>query len=233
MVSAQAFPRKLGRRSWTAGPRRGHTYALMASIIFIALALSMDAFAVSVSAGICNPQASRAIRLRAALFFGLFQALMPLAGWALASLMADEIRRFDHWLAFGLLAFIGGKMSMEATRELGRREKAGEAGDVCDAADAERFRSGGITKIRSLTLLALATSIDALAVGVTFSVFPGNPFLNAAVIGAVTFGVCAAGLSLGKRIGNRFGEIAEIFGGMILVGIGIKILAQHLGAGPG
>ncbi len=188
----------------------------------------MDAFAVSVSAGICAPRTGRLIRFRAAAFFGAFQALMPLAGWGLASLFQRWIEAYDHWIAFGLLALIGGKMAVEAAIELARRAKEGPEGDACDAHDAERFRSGGIARLRSLLILSFATSIDALAVGVTFPLLPGLPLLNAAFIGAVTFGLCALGLSLGRRIGNRFGEAAEIAGGIVLVGIGVKILLEHL-----
>ena len=148
-----------------------------------------------------------------ALFFGGFQALMPLAGWALGRQFEGYITQLDHWIAFVLLGVIGGKMIWEALRE---GEEAAEKG-------------AGRLDLKELTLLALATSIDALAVGVTFAFLKADIALSASLIGLTTFCLSLAGVWVGHVFGARFKSKAEVAGGAILVLIGLKILLEHLG----
>jgi manganese efflux pump family protein len=190
------------------------------SSLAIALALSMDAFAVSVASGVCVADLRFRHALRASLSFGLFQFAMPVAGWLLGSSFSAYIKRFDHWIAFALLAFIGGKMVKESF----------EVEDPASCSDDERSKTD-IRSFRTLMVLSVATSIDALAVGLYYSVL-GAPILGpAAVIGVVTFAICLFGVEFGKRIGARFERWAELAGGIVLVGLGIKILAEHLAKG--
>ncbi len=182
------------------------------------LALSMDALAVSISASICSDSIPRAVGLRAALFFGLFQFAMPLAGWLLGSAFRQYIQAYDHWIAFGLLAFVGGKMLWEGIR---LRIPA-----FCP--DPDDVKDHGIMKIHSLAILALATSIDALAVGLSLSVI-GSPILwPSVIIGLTTFAVCLMGIQFGKNLKRLFGDWADIVGGIVIIGIGTKILIEHL-----
>ncbi len=179
-------------------------------LFLTAVGLSMDAFAVSV----CKGLSARSLRpgdgVRVGLFFGGFQALMPLLGWLLGRQFEAYITEIDHWIAFVLLAFIGGKMVWEALR-----------GD--DEADSGSFGA------KELFILAVATSIDALAVGITFAFLSVNIWTSILVIGATTFCFSFGGVYLGNRVGGRFHEKAEIAGGVILILIGLKILLEHLG----
>jgi manganese efflux pump family protein len=139
------------------------------------------------------------------------------AGWLLGSTFSAYIRRYDHWVAFALLAFVGGKMIKESF----------EAKDPASCSDEERHKSD-IRDFKTLMLLSVATSIDALAVGLYYSVL-GSPILGpAAIIGVVTFALCLVGAEFGKRIGARFEHWAELAGGIVLMGIGTKILVEHL-----
>ena len=172
--------------------------------------LSMDAFAVSV----CKGLSARTLRawdaVKAGLFFGGFQALMPLIGWLLGRQFESYITEIDHWIAFILLAFIGGKMIWEVL--FGREDE-----------------TGGSFAFRELLVLAIATSIDALAVGITFAFLSVNIWSSIAVIGVTTFSFGVGGVYLGNRVGGKFHEKAELAGGVILVLIGLKILLEHLG----
>lgn len=191
----------------------------MLTYLLVAFALAMDAFAVSVSSGVCIKDIRPAIALRAAFFFGLFQFLMPVAGWLLGGAFRGMIQGWDHWLALGLLAFIGGRMIREAWK---KRNPS-----YCPDPDEAQ----GIMDLRTLTVLAVATSLDALAVGLSYSVL-GDPILEpAALIGVVTFALCVVGIEFGKKLGAAFEFKAEIAGGVVLVLIGLKIAAEHLGAG--
>lgn len=182
-----------------------------------AVGLSMDAFAVSISSGICLPNMKFRHGLRAAFFFGLFQFLMPLAGYAAGSAFKGLIGAFDHWIAFGLLVFVGGRMVKEGARAKND-----------DACDEEELRKRNILDFGTLIVLAIATSIDAMAVGLSYSLL-GEPILYAAaIIGILTFAVCLAGCEFGKKLGTAFERYAEMLGGIVLVGIGIKILVEHL-----
>ncbi len=188
--------------------------------VLIALGLSMDAFAVSVSSGICIPRLTLRHGIRAAFSFGAFQFLMPLIGWAAGTAFRDLIRDFDHWIAFGLLAFVGARMIREG---LDARPDA--------ACDEDELRRRNILDPGTLVLLSIATSIDALAVGLSYSILRQPIFAPAAVIGTLTFTVCLAGCEFGKRLGAVFQRWAETAGGAILIGIGVKILGEHLAKG--
>jgi putative Mn2+ efflux pump MntP len=185
--------------------------------LLVALGLSMDAFAVSVGSGICIPDLKPRYAARAAFSFGLFQFAMPVAGWLAGGTFRAYIEGFDHWIAFGLLAFIGGKMIVESFKR----------GSPASCSDEERKKSN-ILDLGTLLVLSVATSIDALAVGLSYSML-GEPILGpAAIIGVVTFLVCLVGTECGKRIGAAAERWAELAGGIVLVGIGIEIAAKHL-----
>lgn len=182
-------------------------------LVLIAIGLSMDAFAVSLCKGLCMKKLNLKRGAVIALFFGGFQLLMPLAGWALGKQFAGYITSVDHWVAFALLGYIGGHMIWEAVRK--QEEQA------CPV--DERLN------LRELLGLAVATSIDALAVGVTFA-FLQTPIITAVtVIGAITFALSLLGVAIGHRFGTRLKSKAELAGGVVLILIGLKILLEHLG----
>lgn len=187
-----------------------HSFSDLISIILIAVGLSMDAFAVSITSG-CTIRCLK-IRhaFRIALFFGFFQALMPVLGWLAGIGLKQYVESFDHWIAFALLAFIGGKMIYEALwiREVEKK---------CDPLN-----------LYVLLGLAVATSIDALAVGITFAFLKVAIITPAFLIGIITFSISLGGVFLGNRIGDRLGSKVEVLGGLILIGIGVRILLQHL-----
>jgi len=183
----------------------------MVSILLIALGLSMDCFAVSVSSGLSMERFRICRALRLALFFGLFQGIMPVIGFAAGMGVRNFIEEIDHWVAFGLLAFIGLKMIHEALTE-------GENGKKID-----------LSSLSTLLVLSVATSIDALAVGVSFSLLNMDIAVPALVIGIVAFAVSLTGVLVGRRVGRRFKSMAEILGGLIIIAIGLKILMEHLG----
>jgi len=184
------------------------------TLFAIAVALAMDAFAVSLSTGVCLRQVRSAQVLRMARAFGLFQALMPIAGWLLGQTFRVYIEGVDHWTAFGLLALVGGKMIWE-----------GVTGGADDAACATRDNTRGLR----LLVLAVATSIDALAVGLSFAVLNEPIWLASLVIGAVCFAITALGLKLGCLAGRIavISRYAEVLGGAVLVLIGLRILFEH------
>jgi putative Mn2+ efflux pump MntP len=186
----------------------------MVSIILIGLSLALDAFAVSVSAGISDRNLKPFYMVRGSLFFGVFQFIMPVLGWFLGKTFVSYIAAFDHWVAFGLLAFIGGKMLVGA---LPRKNK-----------EAAAEKSVDIKGIGSLFILALATSIDALAVGLSFSMVNQAIWIPALIIGGITFALCLLGFEFGKKIGMAFETGSQIIGGLILMGIGTKILLEHI-----
>lgn len=184
----------------------------MLQIFLIAVSLAMDAFAVSVSTGIAIPGFKARQAARIGLWCGVFQFAMPLIGWFLGSSVKSYIEFIDHWIAFGLLALIGGNMVKEA---LG----GGEEEAVTDLS------------VKRLFMLALATSIDALAVGVTMAFMDVNILLASTIIGVVAFLLAMLGGLLGRRLGELFQKRATLLGGVVLIGIGVKILAEHLLAG--
>ncbi|MCU0275463.1 MAG: manganese efflux pump MntP family protein [Acidobacteria bacterium] len=185
----------------------------LATLLLVALGLSMDAVAVSLASSCAAPTVDRRQALVLALLFGVFQALMPLAGWLAGLGFKTLISRFDHWLAFVLLVFIGGRMVLESRR-----------GPEC--------RLGG-QRLRPATMLALAvaTSIDALAVGLSFSALAVDIILPVLLIGAVTFVLSLLAALAGRRFGERLAGKAVALGGLILVAIGLKILVEHLRVG--
>ncbi len=185
-------------------------------IVLIAIGLSMDAFAVSVGKGLALRGRLLGPAIALAVTFGLFQGLMPLLGWLLGSQFAEFISSFDHWVAFGLLALIGGKMLIEAIRE------------DPDADEAAAGTESGIG-LKSLVLLGIATSIDALAAGVGFAVVNVNIWLACGLIAVITGAFSFAGVYLGRAFGARFEKPAEIMGGLILIAIGVKVLLEGLG----
>lgn len=181
------------------------------SIILIAFGLSADAFAVSVSSGMTLKGVKIQDAVRIATFFGGFQAFMPVVGWWAGMGFRDAIAFFDHWIAFGLLALIGGKMIYEALHPDG---------------DEDNVRDP--RNIYTLLLLAIATSIDALAVGLGFSLLSISISLPVILIGVITFAMSFCGVLLGKKLGEWFSNQVEIIGGCILILISTKILFLHL-----
>ncbi len=186
-------------------------------ILMIAVGVSMDAFAISVGKGLSLPKIRLHHDCSVALWFGGFQALMPLLGYYLGRSFASLIERFDHWIAFALLALIGGNMIREALRE--STEKDGSTGHLSQAADFG---------FRTMLGLAIATSIDALACGVSFALIGCNIWLCILVIGLTTAAFSIAGLHLGHKVGTRFQRNSTLIGGAILILIGLKILVEHL-----
>ena len=192
----------------------------------------MDAFAVSVAKGITLTRVKAKDALKVALFFGGFQALMPLIGWGAGRYFADYIKAFDHWIAFILLSFIGGKMIFEALKE-DDEEKAEVAVSMEVSKNKEREFANMKRKeelsAKNLTVLAIATSIDALAVGVSFAFLNEPIFSIISTIAIVTFILCFLGVLLGKSIGSLFKNYAQIIGGIILILMGFNILNSHTG----
>lgn len=182
------------------------------TILLIALALAVDAFAVALAAGVSLCQVNSRQLFRLAFHFGFFQAGMNILGWLGGLTVRSYIETFDHWLAFGLLFFVGIKMVWEAIRE---EHEAGKGTDP--------------TRGRMLVTLSIATSIDSLAVGLSFAVLEVSVWLPALIIGLVASGLTALGLRLGCLLGaaSRLGARAEIVGGLVLIGIGLKILHEH------
>lgn len=181
------------------------------SLMAIALALAMDAFAVAMVTGLADFPLTHRRVFRLAFHFGLFQALMPAIGWAAGRVVLRWVEPFDHWLAFGLLAFVGGRMVWGALR-------GGE----------ESRTAGDNTRGWSLVMLSVATSIDALAVGLSMAMVGTGILVPALVIGAVAAGLTAAGMLLGRWIGAAWGKRVEVLGGAILIGIGLHIVVGHL-----
>ena len=184
------------------------------NIVGLAVGLAMDAFAVSVAAGLTVGRVTRRHVFRVAWHFGLFQFLMPVLGWLAGTAVAEHIRAYDHWAAAGLLGLIGGKMLHEAWR--GGHGGAG--------AGPRRDPTRGVT----LVVLSIATSIDALAVGVTVAFLDVSIWLPSAVIGVVAGALSAVGITFGGRIGPRRRRWAEAAGGAVLLAIGARILIAHL-----
>jgi len=201
----------------------------MIQTLLVALGLSMDAFAVSVSAGMCTTEPKPSRILRASLAFGFFQFMMPVAGWFLGRAFSAYIQNYDHWIAFCLLVLVGAKMLKESLTP----EKAVACeDDETDSGNTNRVSkapSGAdIDDPKNLLVLSVATSLDALAIGVSFSLLGTGIWTPALVIGVVTFFVCLLGFEFGKRIGSALERRAETVGGLVLIGIGLKILVEHL-----
>ena len=181
-------------------------------LILIGVGLSMDAFAVSVCKGLGMRTINKQVAFTLALFFGGFQELMPFIGWALGSQFLWIIEPIDHWIAFGLLGVIGGKMIWDALRE-----------------DEDDPGTVDYVNFTEFFLLAIATSIDALAVGISLAALKVNIVFSIIIIGFITFCLTLLGVLVGNRFGNRYERSAQIVGGIVLIAIGVKILIEHLG----
>ena len=183
-------------------------------VFLIAVGLSMDAFAVSVTNGMCRKNVKAGWTVAICACFGIFQGLMPAIGFVLGSTFAKYVQSFDHVIALILLGFIGGKMLYE-----GIKNKGDECEDSCNLTPG------------SLVLQGIATSIDALAVGVSFATVMGSysELLRAvSLIAATTFVLCVIGVAVGKKFGDFLNNKAQIVGGLILIGIGVKIFVEHV-----
>jgi len=180
------------------------------TIIFVAIGLGVDAFSVAIGIGAANTKRSWAPVLRLAAAFGLFQFAMPIAGWLAGLTVVNVIGGIDHWIAFFLLAYIGGKMIWEGCKNETEEEKSDQTSGL------------------PLLLLSIATSIDALAVGFSFSILKVPILFPAAVIGIVCFLMTTIGMIFGKALARIFGKKVEIFGGIVLIVIGVKILIDHM-----
>ena len=186
-------------------------------LFLLAVGVSMDAFAVSICKGLAMKKATLKAGLTCGLWFGGFQALMPLIGFFLGTLFADAIQAVDHWVAFVLLAIIGVNMLKEAL------EKQDECG-CCECQGADM-------SVKTMFVMAVATSIDALAAGVGMSVDlsgMGQILFAVISIGVITFGLSALGVKIGNVFGAKYKFVAELLGGVVLVGMGLKILIEHL-----
>ena len=182
------------------------------TLLGISVALSMDAFSVSICKGLATKKFSLKIALLCGFWFGLFQALMPIIGYFLGAQFEHLITDFDHWIAFGLLLIIGVNMI---------RESLSEKEEDCD-------NSCGCTGFKTMLLLAVATSIDALAVGVSFAFLQVNVWKSVLIIGITTFLFSFIVVRIGNIFGSRYSKIAEIAGGIILILLGVKILMEHI-----
>lgn len=180
------------------------------TITLIALALSMDAFAVSLCFGSCTGYSKKALGIRTGLFFGIFQALMPLIGWAAGLVLEKQIREIDHWIAFVLLAFVGGKMILNAIKN-----------KSCPS-------NLNPKSFWVMISLSIATSIDALVIGLSLAILQIPILLSVAIIGSITFILSFTGVWLGNKMFGKLGNKAEITGGIILVLLGLKILIEHI-----
>lgn len=195
-----------------AFPRPREVPVSIFNLLVVAVGVSADAFAVSLAQGVRIRRHLHRDALLVALTFGLFQALMPLLGWVLGAQFSSFIAPIDHWVAFTLLLLIGGKMLWEAFHT-----------------DHSEQTSGRV-RPRELLLLAVATSIDALAVGLSFAFLHVDIVPAVIVIGVITAALTYIGVVLGHRVGTRFQAPAEVVGGLVLIGIGVKILVEHLTA---
>ena len=187
----------------------------MLYIFLMAVSLALDAFAVATSTAIGTPNFRKRYAFKMGVWFGVFQAAMPLIGWVLATSVSSYIKGIDHYIAFGLLAFLGGRMVWGSF-----------TGGCEEGRDADSLTPG------LLCLLAIATSIDAMAAGISMAFMPEiNVWLACAVIGLVAFALSAAGGLLGKKLGCLFQKRAELVGGLVLILLGVKILVEHLSSG--
>jgi putative Mn2+ efflux pump MntP len=180
------------------------------SILIIAIGLGMDAFSVAIGIGAVYRAVSFGPTFRLSLSFGLFQTLMPLAGWFAGTTVTHIIEGYDHWVAFVLLAYVGGKMIVESFRK------------------EERIHKADPTQGLTLVMLSMATSIDALAVGLSFAFLKIPILYPSIVIGMVAFIMTMIGMVFGEKLGGVMGKKVEGVGGIILIGIGVKILIEHL-----
>lgn len=187
----------------------------LVEFLLLGVGLAMDAFAVSICKGLAMRKVNKKQAVIIALFFGGFQAIMPVIGWLLCKGFQTYIEVFDHWIAFALLAFIGMKMIIETLSEK-------EEDVVVEKMDPP-------LDMKEMLMLAIATSIDALAVGISLAALDRPIVESATIIGVVTFIISIVGVYIGNFFGNRYKKRAELAGGIILVLIGVKILCEHMG----
>ena len=183
-------------------------------IVLISIDLAMDAFGVSIGKGLTMPVGENGRKVTLAFLFGLFQFLMPLIGWLIGRQFIDVISDWDHWIIFGLLGYLGIAMIREGLSD----------DDDDDEDDDKQFLG-----VWEMVMLSVATSLDAMAVGLTFAFLPINVWEASTMIGIITFGISLIGVYLGKFMGQFVGKYADIVGGGVLILIGTKILLQHLG----
>lgn len=186
-----------------------------ASILLLAVALAMDSMAASATRGLAAERVGTPEVIRVALVFGGFQALMPVLGWGLGESVGPLVIAWDHWIAFVLLAGIGGRTLWEGLFP-----------------DGEAARDPAPLRMRTLVLLGIATSIDALAAGITLPLLDAPFVLSIVTIGLTTALLSAVGLHAGRHCGARLGRGLDVFGGLVLIGLGTRILCEHLGSGP-
>ena len=196
-------------------------------ILLIGIGLSMDAFSVSICKGLTTKQFSWKMDLTCGLWFGFFQALMPLIGYFLGAQFEQYITAVDHWIAFGLLFLIGANMIREAVSEKNDDESVIARSVSDEASQPELSKSS--PSVKTLLLLAIATSIDALAVGISFACIQVKIWSSILIIGVTTFLFSVLGVKIGNVFGSKFEKSAGIVGGIILILIGLKILLEHLG----
>ena len=183
-------------------------------IVLISIGLAMDAFGVSIGKGLTMPVGENGRKVTLAFLFGLFQFLMPLIGWLIGRQFIDVMSDWDHWIIFGLLGYLGIAMIREGLSD----------DDDDDEDDDKQFLG-----VWEMVMLSVATSLDAMAVGLTFAFLPINVWEASTMIGIITFGISLIGVYLGKFMGQFVGKYADIVGGGVLILIGTKILLQHLG----
>lgn len=194
---------------------KGVIYMSVLTFFLTGVGLSMDAFAISLTKGFCIRRDIIKKSFIISLFFGLFQGIMPLLGWLCGIYFESYIKSIDHWIAFLLLGYLGCKMIYESVKNKENEELE------CSLEDDK-------LDLKELTVLSVATSIDALAVGISFAFLSINIIQASLIISITTFIICFLGVSFGKVIGNYIQKYSEILGGIILIGIGIKILIEHL-----
>ena len=199
------------------------------TIILTAFALAMDAFAVSITKGMTLKKLTKGTAIKIALFFGVFQAAMPLIGWILGISFQSYIKAIDHWIALILLSILGGKMIYEFYE--GRKEKKLEEDAENEVSSTLESEGNKIYEIsnKELTTLAIATSIDALAIGISFAFLNVNIISSSLIIGIITFILCFIGVIAGRKVGGVFKDYAELIGRVILILIGINIFNEHTG----
>jgi putative Mn2+ efflux pump MntP len=197
-----------------ASARKDYKVMDFVTLILLALGLAADAFAVSITNGMCSSRVTKRNALLMAFTFGFFQALMPVLGFILGNTFAGFVFRFQHWIALLLLGAIGVNMLSDALRER-------------DTPEEEGCSTLSIFQSRNLILQGIATSIDALAAGVSIAVLNINILTSALIIGMITFLLCAVGVYIGKRFGNILGFRAKVLGGIVLIGIGARIFIEN------
>lgn len=196
------------------------------TVLLIAVGLSADAFAVSISNSMTKPNLNKIQFLAYPICFGLFQGLMPLLGYFIGSAFTDLVEKVDHWIALVLLAFIGGKMIFESIADINKKRKSADTIDMPSDNETENKKRFSVGE---MLLQGIATSIDAFVVGITLALTVNmNIFISVSIITFTTFVLSLLGMYLGKKVGKYLSDYSGIIGGIILVGIGLKIFIEHI-----